>query len=178
MLCYIITLNILLGIYNGAKGKIVGFAFTYDPSCVSVGEMSLENENNRDLPVVLVQMDNDIGYSVSANLPNVVPFTEQFDSSEMYLREYRRWQIPLVAAFATTTHKMQGSTVRGNCVTSPSIFSPWARGLDYVANSRVTELKNLYLLRPLRENHFHTHHKERAAIAKEYSRLASKFNHN
>ena len=136
----------------------------------------MEAHNNQDLPVVLVQMDNDIGYSVSETIPNVVPFTESFDSSEMYLRQYRRWQIPLVAAFATTTHNMQGSTIRGNCVTSPSLYSPWARGLDYVANSRVTELKNLYLLRPLRENHFHTHHKERAAIAKEYSRLASKFN--
>lgn len=120
-------------------------------------------------------MDNNIGYSISDTIPNVIPFTEHYDSSEMYLRKYRRWQIPLVAAFATTTHKMQGSTVRGNCVTSPSISSPWARGLDYVANSRVTELKNLYLLRPLRENHFHTHHRERAAIAREYTRLASKF---
>ena len=143
--------------------------------CVTSGEFSLEFHSNKDLPVVLVQMDNDIGFSISDRVPNMILFTEHDDSSEMYLRKYRRWQISLVAAFATTTHKMQGSTVRGNCVTSPSISSPWARGLDYVANSRVTELKNLYFLRPLRENCFYMHHKERAAIAKKYIRLASRF---
>ena len=93
---------LISGIYNGAKGKVVGFAFTYDPDTVTSSALSLEAHNNLDLPVVLVQMDNDVVYSVSETIPNVVPFTESFDSLEMYLRQYRRWQIPLVAAFATT----------------------------------------------------------------------------
>ena len=102
----------------------------------------------KELPVVFVQMDNDVGYSVIPSIPNVIPFMEQCDVTEKYSKNYFRWQIPLVAAFATTTHKMQGSTVKGNCVTIPSLKSPWARGLDYVANSRATELSKLFLIRP------------------------------
>lgn len=120
-------------------------------------------------------MDNDVGYSIIASMPNVIPFTEQCDVSEKYLRIYHRWQIPLVAAFATTTHKMQGSTVKGNCVTIPSLKSPWARGLDYVANSRATEISKLFLLRPLKDQHFTSHKIERDKIATEYARLESMF---
>jgi ATP-dependent exoDNAse (exonuclease V) alpha subunit len=120
-------------------------------------------------------MDNDVGYSISPSIPNVVPFTEQCDVTEKYLKIFHRWQIPLVAAFATTTHKMQGSTVKGNCVTIPSLKCPWARGLDYVANSRATELSKLFLITPLKMQHFTSHEKEREIINAEYNRLSLLF---
>lgn len=163
----------ILGIYNGAKGKVVAFAFCYDPDEF---ETTLrESSNQKELPVVFVQMDNDVGYSIIPSIPNVVPFTEQCDVSEKYLKIYHRWQIPLVAAFATTTHKMQGSTVKGSCVTIPSLKCPWARGLDYVANSRATELSKLFLIRPLKDQHFTSHKIEREKIDLEYARLSRLF---
>ena len=162
-----------LGIFNGAKGKVVAFAFSYDPDIIANDQQS--SYIQKELPVVFVQMDNDIGYSVIPSIPNVIPFTEQCDVTERYGKYYFRWQIPLVAAFATTTHKMQGSTVKGNCVTIPSLKAPWARGLDYVANSRATELSKLFLIRPLKEQHFTSHAKEREIIDQEYFRLSRLF---
>ena len=159
-----------LGIFNRAKGKVVAFAFSYDPDIIANDQQS--SYIQKELPVVFVQMDNDIGYSVIPSIHNVIPFTEQCDVTERYGKNYFRWQIPLVAAFATTTHKMQGSTVKGNCVTIPSLKSPWARGLDYVANSRATELSKLFLIRPLKEQHFTSHAKERD---QEYFRLSRLF---
>jgi hypothetical protein len=163
----------MIGIFNGAKGKVVAFAFFYDPDVIGIHQQ--RSNEQKELPVVFVKMDNDVGYSVIPSLPNVVPFTEQCDVTQKYSKKYHRWQIPLVAAFATTTHKMQGSTVRGNCVTIPSLKCPWARGLDYVANSRATELSKLFLLRPLKSQHFTSHEKERNKIDAEYARLSRLF---
>ena len=163
----------MLGIFNGAKGKVVAFAFSYNPDDTVIHQRT--SNVQKELPVVFVQMDNDVGYSIIPGIPNVVPFTEQCDVTERYLKVYHRWQIPLVAAFATTTHKMQGSTVKGNCVTIPSLKCPWARGLDYVANSRATELSKLFLLRPLKSQHFTSHEKERNKIDAEYARLSRLF---
>ena len=128
----------MIVIFNGAKGKVVAFAFFYDPDDIGMHQQRSNVQN--ELPVVFVKMDNDVGYSIIPSLPNVVPFTEQCDITEKYSKKYHRWQIPLVAAFATTTHKMHSSTVKGNCVTIHPLKCPWARGLDYVANSRATEL--------------------------------------
>ena len=166
---------IVLGIYNGAKGKIVAFAFAfcYDPD--DSDNTCCDGNYQKELPVVFVQMDNDVGYSIIPSMPNVVPFTEQCDVSERYSKIHHRWQIPLVAAFATTTHKMQGSTVKGNCVTIPSLKRPWARGLDYVANSRATELSKLFLIEHLKDHHFTSHKIERDKIDMEFARLSGLF---
>ena len=120
-------------------------------------------------------MDDDIEYSVIPSVRNIISFTAHCDDTEKYDKNYHRWQLPLKASFATTTHKMQGCTAKGNCVTLPSENAPWARGLDYVANSRAKDLSKLYLLRPLKSIHFTSHPKERAAIEKEYMRLQNKF---
>jgi hypothetical protein len=160
----------LLGIYNGARGKVVGFAFCHDPE-----ENHWDDNYQKELPIVFVQMDNDIGISVFSNLPNVIPFSAVCDSNDKFLNDYVRYQIPLRAAFAITTHKMQGSTVKANCVTCPSLKCPWSRGLDYVANSRVTELSKLFILRPFSVHNFVSHKQERDAISDEYTRLAKNF---
>jgi hypothetical protein len=120
-------------------------------------------------------MDEDVGFSVVPSMSNVVPFTEFCDTTEKYASNYHRWQIPLRASYATTTYKMQGSTVRGNCVTIPSMNHPWTRGLDYVANSRATELSKLFFTRILRVENFTGHDNERNAIHHEYACLLRKF---
>lgn len=98
-----------------------------------------------EIPVVFVQMDSNLGFSFINSMENVVPFTEVLDEGVKY-NNYQRWQLPLTPSFATTTHKMQGSTVIGNCVTVPWKFQkggPFCRGLDYVAHSRARELSSL-----------------------------------
>jgi hypothetical protein len=70
---------------------------------------------------------------------------------------------------------MQGTTAIGNVVTLPSSGGSFARGLDYVANSRATELSKLFLLRPLTESSFASHPKQRSQIDTEYRKLKIKF---
>jgi ATP-dependent exoDNAse (exonuclease V) alpha subunit len=159
----------ITGIFNGAKGTVIGFGFTSDPT-TETGTRSTE------MPIVFVQMDDNNGYSITTNGQTVIPFTAQCDTTEKIDNNYHRWQILLKAAFATTTHKMQGSTAKGNCVTIPSKVSPWNRGLDYVANSRAKDLTKLFLLRPLKSTNFTSHYDERLLIDDEYARLDAKFN--
>ena len=175
LICFI---SFVLGVYNGAKGKVVGFGFCGEPDRRIIVAKGNQPQDQREIPVVFVQMENDNGYSINSTIPNIVPFTEQTDVTEKYQKKYHRWQIPLVPASAITTFKMQGSTVKGNCVTNPSRNSPRSRGLDYVANSRVTEMSKLFLLSPLREENFTSHPKERILIEEEYKRLTSKFYSN
>jgi ATP-dependent exoDNAse (exonuclease V) alpha subunit len=159
------------GIFNGAKGTVVGFGFTSDPT-TSRGNSQIE------IPIVFVKMDDDNGYSITANNQTIIPFTARCDETVKYDKKYHRWQIPLKAAYATTTHKMQGSTAKGNCVTMPSENKPWCRGLDYVANSRAKDITKLFLLRPLRESNFTSHSAQRNLIDDEYTRLHAKFDGN
>jgi hypothetical protein len=167
--------NLCTGIYNGAKGKVVGFGFCTDPDRAIPDARGNESQEQREIPIVFVQMEIDNGYSLNSGIPNIVPFTEQTEITERFEKLYHRWQLPLVPAAAITTFKMQGSTVKGNCVTCPSKNSPKSRGLDYVANSRVTEMSKLFLLSPLREANFTSHPLERSAIDREYKRLSDKF---
>jgi hypothetical protein len=124
----------------------------------------------REIPTVLVKMDIEIGYSVYDHIKNIIPFVA-ICSGTKYSKNYHRWQIPLEAAFACTTHKMQGTTAKNGAVILPSANQPFARGLDYVAPSRPTELKNLFLLRRLTSAHFTSHKQEILAIEEEYTRL-------
>ncbi len=173
-----LIMRLVAGVYNGAKGKVVGFGFCSDPDrYIPVAEDD-DFQEQREIPVVFVQMDNDNGYSINDLIPNIVPFTEYTETTEKWEKLYHRWQLSLVPAAGITTFKMQGSTVKGNCVTNPSIKCPRTRGLDYVANSRVTEMSKLFLLSPLMEANFTSHPLERIAIDIEYKRLSDKFNTN
>ena len=87
-----------------------------------------------------------------------------------------RWQLPLEPAYAITTHKMQGATAKFGAVIEPSQTKPFARGLDYVAASRPTELKKLFLLGPLTHNQFNAFPSERNDITLEYDRLRNVHN--
>lgn len=159
----------ITGIFNGAKGTVVGFGFTSDPT-IDTGNII------KEVPIVFVHMDDENGYSITNNKKTIIPFAAKCDETIKYDKEYYRWQIPLKEAYAITTHKMQGSTAKGNCVTMPSKSSPLSRGLDYVANSRAKDLTSLFLLRPLRVENFTSHKLEGKLIKDEYARLDAKFN--
>ena len=107
------------------------------------------SSSTEGLPMVFVKMDLPIGYSISQTIPNIIPFVAITTVEDKYSKNYHRWQITLEPAFASTTHKMQGATARFGAVIEPSAKKPFARGLDYVATSRPTELKLLTLLAPL-----------------------------
>ena len=47
------------GIFNGAKGKVVAFAFSYDPD--DIGMHQLRSNVQNELSVVFVKMDNGVG---------------------------------------------------------------------------------------------------------------------
>ena len=118
----------------------------------------------------------DIGYSVRDDIPNVIPFVAVCGSDRVGTH-YNRWQLQLIPAFASATHKMQGSTAKYGAVILPSVGRPFARGLDYVAPLRPTELNKLFLLRRLTITNFNdkTYHPEIAEIKAEYTRLHDRY---
>ena len=162
--------------FNGSKGTVVGFAFQKDvPQDIMPKPSTFHTLMNREIPTVLVKMDLDIGYSIISDKPNIIPFVAVCKMEDKYLKIFHRWQIPLEPAFACTTHKMQGTTAKFGAVILPSQNKPFARGLEYVAPSRPTELNNLYLLGPLTEVHYSAFPQERHEITQEYDRLRSAF---
>lgn len=164
------------GIFNGSKGTVIGFAFKNDiPIDTMPKPSTFHTLIDREIPTVFVQMDLDIGYSITTEIKNVIPFVAVCKSDEKYLKNFHRWQLPLEPAFACTTHKMQGTTAKYGAVVQPSQGSPFSRGLDYVASSRPTELGKLFLLAPLFESHFKSFPAQRQEITLEYSRLRTLF---
>ena len=116
-------------------------------------------------------MDLPIGYSISRTIPNIIPFVAITIVDDKNSKNYHRWQIPLEPAFASTTQTMQGATAKFGAVIEPSAKKPFARGIDYVATSRPTELGKLTLLAPLTVNQFSASPQERHIIRQEYNRL-------
>ena len=133
---------------------------------------SFHTIENREIP------NTDGSTESIPNIPNIIPFVAVTSLEEKYNKHYHRWQLPLEHAFACTTHKMQGVTASNGAVVQPSTNKPFARGLDYVATSRPTELSKLFLLGPLTEVHFHAFPKERHAITEEYNRLKNTLSTN
>ena len=168
-----------LGIYNGAKGTIVGFV-SESTTCYEYSLDILDSGGNpKEIPIVLVKMDDNLGFSICSTIPNVIPFGEMCDDRIKYKSDFHRWQLPLRAASATTTHKMQGSTVHGNCVTSATNLSehtPFTRGIDYVCHSRGKDLSSLFLVLALRPEHFTIFGADRKKVTAEYNRLRVLFN--
>ena len=154
----------------------MGFAFQKDvPQEIMPIPSTFHTLMNREIPTVLVEMDLNIGYSISTKRQNIIPFVAVCRMEDKYLKKFHRWQLPLEPAFACTTHKMQGTTAKFGAVVQPSQNKPFVRGLDYVAPSRPTELNKLFLLGPLTEVHYNAFPQERHEITQEYTRLRSLF---
>lgn len=131
-------------------------------------------------PVVFVQFKK-LKHVVSAiaGLNNVVPITakESLKTYKVNQKSYTRWQIPLLPATATTTHKSQSMTAHNGIIYAPGSSSArvFARGLAYVALSRCTKMENLHLVMPLLMRHFDSHKYQLFEITNEYERLKQKF---
>jgi hypothetical protein len=162
------------GIFNGTKGTVVGFGYRGKAPDITLPPVNtFHTMPTREIPIVFVKMDVDIGYTVDVQ-PNVLPFTAiQDDTKAMKL--YHRMYMPLLAAQATTTHKAQGTTAHNGVVAFPSAGTPWARALEYVMCTRQTMLEKLILITPLRKDHFQSQEIEKHQIDIEYNRLRTLF---
>ena len=118
-------------------------------------------------------MDIDIGYSVDKE-KNVLPFTAMKDDGKV-LKKYHRLYMPFLSAQATTTHKAQGTTAHQGVVAFPTEGNIFARGLEYVMCTRQTMLDKLFLIRPLKHEHFQAKQQEKHQIDAEYNRLRTAF---
>jgi hypothetical protein len=167
------------GLFNGAMGTVWGFVFRGDgvvPTDISgnrrlYGDM---DDREREIPVVLVQMDGDehsFTYSCSTSVPRLVPIVAT-QSAELVCGEYVRLQVPLLPAEARTAHSVQGLTAHHGVVIDPgSIFFAG----DYTALSRATSKDKVILLAPFQEVHFTGHAAYRKQVLEEYSRLEQSF---
>lgn len=116
---------------------------------------------------MLVQLDEDVGYTCLPGLPNVVPI-KQFTS---HLCEgVNRLQLPFVVAHACTIHSVQGLTAENGVTLLPATTYN-AQGLMYVACSRPRSLEQLWLLKPLHKKHFEYGGNVYKKITEEYDRL-------
>jgi hypothetical protein len=178
-----LTRNLFVGggLYNGAMGTVWGFVFRGEGTlpltatgCVRLfGDME---DKQREIPVVLVQMDGDehsFTYSCSTTVPRLVPITE-VRSAKLVCGEYVRLQLPILPAEARTAHSVQGYTAQHGVVVDPG--STFFAG-DYIAISRAKCKEDVILLSPLQEKSFANkdHDDYRAAIDTEYKRLETKF---
>jgi hypothetical protein len=146
----------------GYRGKV--------PLCALPLENTFHTLNEREIPIVFVRMDVNIGYTVDKLSPYVIPFTA-ISNNGMINKTYFRMYMPLIPAQATTTHKSQGTTELNGVVAFPSIGTPWARVLEYVMCTRQTTLELLILITSLRAEHFQSSMVEKIQIDAEYNRL-------
>ncbi len=157
---------ILIGLYNGALGTVLRFLFT-DQIPPNDVQPPLASVRGRPLPIVLVQLDEPLGYSCVPNVPNVVPIIPE--TYELTNTVSRR-QLPLILAHACTIHSVQGLTAEhGITLLPPSKYN--AQGLMYVACSRPRTMEQLWLLGPLYKKHFEFGSDTYDVIAEEYERL-------
>lgn len=118
------NVNVALGLVNGAIGFIEEIMWPLFRRAQMYAE---------DIPSVKVRFDQ-IGIHV------IQPISIQFPAKKNYGTAERR-MLPLVLSWASTVHKMQGSTVDYAVVyLGPKLF---AEGQAYVALSRVRSLNGL-----------------------------------
>lgn len=165
---YLTTIDCIkyVGVYNGALGTVVRFLF--DEKCPpKEAKPPFADIKYRPIPIVLVQLDEDVGYTCLPGVPNVVPIKE---FSSHLCEGVNRLQLPLVVAHACTIHSVQGLTAdHGVTLLPATTFN--AQGLMYVACSRPRTLEQLWLLKPLRKSHFEYGGNVYQKIKEEYDRL-------
>jgi hypothetical protein len=143
-----------IGIFNGAMGTVVGFCFEKKVPDIHMPLLKDFAEHvDREIPIVLVQMDSLKGLVTK---DNIIPFAAGIDESyplKTNGKVFYRRQLPLEISFASTIHKYQGLTAQHDVIIEPT-SNPFAFGLEYVAISRTTSLDKLHLLNPLLPKHF------------------------
>jgi ATP-dependent exoDNAse (exonuclease V) alpha subunit len=174
-----VTRNIAtqLGLFKGALGTVHSMAFKGkipDDKMPTNPGVSI----CREIPIVFVKLDHYKGVSVSDDIPNLVCFSE-LPSITKLKKIYTRHQLPLQLAHASTVHKFQGQTAKHPLILYPPDIGEYtSRGLEYVMISRPTTATDIFLMNPLRMDHFNSHKYavQRNLITKEYTRLRELFN--
>jgi hypothetical protein len=101
-------LQYLVGIYNGARGTVVGFAFQGCTPTITIPMHAIFlTMEPREIPTVFVKMDNPIGYTIQQGSQDIIPFVAICRQEDKYNKKYQ-------------THKMQGSTAKYGAVIDPS----------------------------------------------------------
>ena len=144
---YMVTVNIDIedGLVNGVTGllKHILFDDSKEPKV-----LYLEFESARIGQKAIRENKNDLNHNAFDKICDKwVPLREitleiSNANKSAYFQTYRR-QFPISPAEAITIHKSQGSTFETICVDTREKLS---RQLLYVALSRVTKLKNLYII--------------------------------
>ena len=120
------NLSVKNGLANGTQGVVRDIV--YKPGTSSPDDMPI---------LVMVQFDHTVG--LPSNTVPIAPVSRSFVYNN---QPASRLQIPLMLAWAFTTHKSQGMTLPRTVV---NVTSEFAAGLAYVALSRVTTLSGLLL---------------------------------
>jgi hypothetical protein len=184
------NLSVPLGLVNGAVGCVYGFMYdkdkaatspiVYSMSAAQLQKQSKSKSYQPQIPIVLVQFAADVylGKSFHPSVPGIVPIcatpseisgvTDRLAKDGPETVGYTRFQLPLVLAWAVTIHKTQGRTVETLLLTPDECF---ARGMMYVAVSRVTSLKGLYLLSKLTKEMFLVRQGDLNLVTDEMNRL-------
>ena len=130
------------------------------------------SQEEREIPIVLVQLDDDSKYKLSKN--NVVPIMAVECLQKVILGDdkYTRWQLPLLPAHARTTHSCQGITAWTDIIVD--VRNQFYGGL-YVAISRAKELSRIFLTEAMKPKHFQIDEKFRQIVHTFYELLRTKF---
>jgi hypothetical protein len=172
------NLAVEIGIYNGAMGTVYGFVYQGDQYILDTDtkRFSEYEDHEREIPIVLVQMDGDDddenAYSCNKNIPRLVPFVPITGEARVK-NQYLRQQLPLLLAHARTSHTLQGLSANDGVVLDPG--SMFFAG-DYIGCSRATDINKLFLLSPISEKNFSSHPEYRMKVNKFYTFLRDKFN--
>jgi hypothetical protein len=139
-----------LGVVNGALGTVKGILYQrgseshpIQPNILSSRVAALVEPM---IPIILVQFDTlcdrYVPVSYSKTDVNVIPIAATVSHLP---NGAERWQLPLCLASCITIHKSQGQSIDNLVLVLQKMF--WARGLPYVAESRVTSSKGLFFLK-------------------------------
>jgi len=143
------NLDYNVGTYNGASGTLVALEYlqgTRSEDLRLTYDDILARRVLPEIPVALVQFDSvdhkdkhdPDAHSCDREIGgNVVPVFPDETTITVDEKTFKKRQLPLVLARATTIHKSQGRTVN-NLVYAP--MKPFGAGQAYVATSRVTSL--------------------------------------
>lgn len=169
------NLHVEGGLYNGQMGTVFGFVYqgngpTSEDEYMPRHFGSLK-DSEREQPIILVQIDGDIQYSCSDEIPNLIPIIP-IEGRCIIKNNYKRWQYPLLLAHARTGHSIQGFTSHHGIVVD--LGSPFFGG-DYVALGRATSLFKVLLLNIAKLSHFTSHAAYRLQVEQFYAHLEDLF---